>query len=110
MFRWNQASVGSGAALGSSDSLQIAPQLADKRRALTLLLEWAVGAGLWARLGGASAGHGRPAPTALLLRELAEKVAAAQALRALQQQPQHQHVVDTAIQQVKPKSISITVY
>lgn len=80
--------------------MQIGLQLQDKRRAFTLLLEFLRSTGLWARLGGATPPDNVPAPTVLLLRGLAEKLTAAIALRTLQQQHQHQHAIDTAIQQV----------
>lgn len=99
--RWSQANISNcGTALGSSNSVQIGLQLQDKRRAFSLLLEFLQATRLWSRLGGATPSDSVPAPTVMLLRGLAEKLTAALALRSLQQQSQHQHAIDTTIQQV----------
>ncbi|KAJ0173865.1 hypothetical protein K1T71_011014 [Dendrolimus kikuchii] len=98
--RWKHRGIGghTNIALGSSAALQVAAQLRDKQRAFSLFLDFLRAAGLWQRLGLVThecvVKH-----TEAALGGLAEQLAAAIALRRLQQGPDAQ-LIDAAVYQV----------
>ncbi|XP_045537978.1 nuclear pore complex protein Nup133 [Papilio machaon] len=97
--RWRRAAPRSVAALGASAALQLAAQLRDKARAYALFLDFLRAHGLWRRLANVTRECGDGAiGTQQLLGAYGERLAAARALRRLQEEGAH--IVDAAVHQV----------
>ncbi|XP_013170509.1 PREDICTED: nuclear pore complex protein Nup133 [Papilio xuthus] len=97
--RWRRAAPRSAAALGASAALQLAAQLRDKARAFALFLDFLRAHSLWRRLADVTRECGDGAiGTQQLLGAYGERLAAARALRRLQEEGAH--LVDAAVHQV----------
>ncbi|XP_068619405.1 nuclear pore complex protein Nup133 [Battus philenor] len=97
--RWRRAAPRPAAALGASAALQLPAQLRDKARALALFLDFLRAHGLWRRLGYVTRESGDGViSTQQLLGAYGERLAAARALRRLQEEGAT--LVDAAVQQV----------
>lgn len=82
-------------ALGSSSALQLLAQLQDKKRAFTLFLDFLRATNLWQRMQSITF-EGSVVRTSVALGALAERLAAAIALRTLQHH-QDEPLIDAAI-------------